>query len=69
MRLINTDNPIFDLMAFPIVHIPLLAIVGEMPLNGDTWDIYMETIESMGLDEAVQIKQDALDIYLANSVW
>ena len=38
-------------------------ITGQEPL--DNFDAFVEQIRSQGIEEAIQIKQDALDRYLA----
>jgi len=40
-------------------------ITGSVPLS--EWDTYVETVESMGLDEYMEIQQEALDRYNSNN--
>ena len=49
-----------------IAEMTLKFIIGEVELNDDTWATYMTNVENMGLARAVEIKQEALDAYLAN---
>ena len=50
-----------------ITEMTLKFIMGDVPLNDDTWAEYMENVEKMGLARAVEIKQEALDAYLRNA--
>ena len=44
----------------------LKFITGAEPL--DNFDNFRATIKSMGIDEALQLKQDGLDAYMAKEV-
>ena len=49
-----------------IDEMTLKFITGAEPL--DNFDNFRATIKSMGIDEALQLKQDGLDAYMAKEV-
>ena len=50
-----------------ITEMTMKFLIGDEPLNDDTWDAYMTNVKNMGLDRAVEIKQEALEAYLSNA--
>lgn len=50
-----------------IAETTLKFIIGDLPINDDTWGEYLETLDNMGLQRAIEIKQEALDSYLGNA--
>lgn len=50
-----------------VAETTLKFILGEIAITDDSWQTYLDDMEKMGLSEAVQIKQDALDVYLRNA--
>ncbi len=40
-------------------------IVGDETLNDETWSEYLETLDALGLQEVLDVKQTALDRYIA----
>lgn len=50
-----------------VTEMTLKFIIGEVSLNDGAWQEYMDTIENMGLERAVEIKQTALDAYLSKA--
>ena len=53
-----------DIMTYADSCIPKF-ILGDMDIETE-WDSYIATLESMGIAECVQIKQDAYDNYISN---
>ena len=47
-------------------QIALKFIIGSEPL--DNFDKYADTCKSMGIDQAIQLTQDAYDAYLAKAM-
>jgi putative aldouronate transport system substrate-binding protein len=41
-------------------------IIGDLPINDETWEEYLDNMNKMGLEEVISIKQDALNTYLSN---
>lgn len=60
-------TPIINELNNYVAEASLKFILGDTELNDETWDSYLTTLENMGLSEAVQIKQDALAVYLRNA--
>lgn len=50
-----------------VAETTLKFILGEIAITDDSWQTYLDDMEKMGLSEAVQIKQNALDVYLRNA--
>jgi len=48
-----------------ITEMTLKFIMGEEELNDSSWEAYMDNVENMGLQRAVELKQEALDAYLS----
>ena len=40
-------------------------IIGTLDVNGDDWDTYVKNIQGMNIERCVEIRQDALNRYLA----
>lgn len=49
-----------------IAEMTLKFIVGDAALTDESWDEYISVLESLGLERCLEIKQNALDIYLGN---
>lgn len=49
-----------------IAEMTLKFIVGDAVLNDESWDEYIAVLESLGLERCLEIKQNALEIYLGN---
>ena len=45
----------------------LKFITGEVEINDSTWQEYLNAVENMGLERAIEIKQTALDAYLSKA--
>ena len=58
------NNIVNDLNSY-VAEMTLKFIVGDAVLDDSSWDEYIGDLESMGLEQCVSIKQEALDSYLS----
>lgn len=59
-------TPIINELNSYVAETTLKFILGDIPINDDTWKEYLDTLEQMGLSECLEIKREALESYLAN---
>lgn len=50
-----------------VAEMTLKFIVGDAILDDSSWADYISVLESMGLEQCVSIKQEALDVYLSKA--
>ena len=53
-----------DFLTFAPTEI-LAFLNGNTPLNDETWDVYIQKCEDMGIHEIIEIYQNAYDEYVA----